>query len=293
MTPELFCEHYPYLFHMAEKDSLLYASGENLYIAANYGRATEIFRNYLNEFPYGSFRQNARFYLAESLKATGNTDEALRLYIAVSDEPNSQFTVQSLISASSILYDKEEYEQALTYYERLEKVAVNDINKLVALKGELRSASQAGDAQKTIDAAEKINKFGNLPEELVREATFMSAKANYSLNNFEDALSDFRKVATEVTSIEGAESKFMVAELLNKKGLTDEAEKVISEFIGQNTPHQYWMAKMFLLLADISLKKGDTLQARATLQSLNDYYSIDGDGIKDEVKARLDSLNNN
>ena len=45
----------------------------------------------------------------------------------------------------------------------------------------------------------------------------MSAKANYSLNNFDEALRDFRKVATEVTSIEGAESKYRVAELLYKK----------------------------------------------------------------------------
>ena len=121
----------------------------------------------------------------------------------------------------------------------------------------------------------------------------MSAKANYSLNNFDDALRDFRKVATEVTSVEGAESKYRVAELLYKKDKTDESEKIINEFIDQNTPHQYWMARMFLLLADISIKKGDTLQARATLQSLKDYYSVDNDGILDEVKAKMDTLNQN
>ena len=47
----------------------------------------------------------------------------------------------------------------------------------------------------------------------------MSAKANYSLNNFDEALRDFRKVGKEVTSIEGAESKYRVAELLYKKDL--------------------------------------------------------------------------
>ena len=70
-----------------------------------------------------------------------------------------------------------------------------------------------------------------------------------------------------------------------------ESEKVITQFINQNTPHQFWMARMFLLLADISIKKGDLLQARATLQSLKDYYTIDNDGILDEAKAKLDSLN--
>jgi TolA-binding protein len=200
---------------------------------------------------------------------------------------------QSLIAASAILFDKEDYGASLDYYERLEKVAGNDANKLIALKGQLRSAYQAGDAQKTIFAAGKINNSVNIPEELIREATFMSGKANYSLNNFEEALRDFRKVATEVTSVEGAESKYRVAELLYKKDLSAESEKIISEFISQNTPHQYWMARMFLLLSDISIKKGDTLQARVTLQSLKDYYSIDNDGILDEVKAKMNSLNEN
>jgi TolA-binding protein len=277
--------------NMAEKDSLLYASGENLYMANKYDKATEVFKNYLTEFPNGSFTQNVQYYLAECLKSAGNVDEALKLYIEVTNEPNNQFLEQSLIAVSSILFEKEDYKTALDYYEKLEKVAGNDAGRLVALKGELRSAYQEGDAQKTIIASTKITNSPNIPEELVREATFMRAKANYSLNNFDEALKDFRKVGTEVTSIEGAESKYRVAELLYKKDLSAESEKVIQEFIDKNTPHQYWMARMFLLLADISIKKSDALQARATLQSLKDYYSIDNDGILDEVKTKLDSLN--
>jgi len=277
--------------NLAQKDSLLYTSGENLYITAKYDKATEVFKNYLNEFPSGSFRLNAEFYLAECLKSAGNTDEALKLYEQVSAEPNNQFLEQSLISASSILYAKEDYTAALDYYERLERSASNDEILLIALKGELNSAYEAGDAGKTIIVAGKINTSRNIPEELTRGANFMSAKANYSLNKFDEALRDFRKVATEVTSIEGAESKYMVAELLNVKGQPAEAEKIITEFIDQASPHQYWMARMFLLLSDISMKKGDTLQARATLQSLKEYYTIDNDGILDEVKARLETLN--
>ena len=44
----------------------------------------------------------------------------------------------------------------------------------------------------------------------------MRAKANYTLNNYDEAIKDFRKVGTEVTSIEGAESKYRIAELLYK-----------------------------------------------------------------------------
>ncbi len=278
---------------MSQKDSLLYSSGENLYIAGNYDRAKDIFNNYLNEFPNGSFKQNAQYYLAECLRSAGDKDGALKLYIAVAGQPNNQFMEPSLLEAATILTENEDYTAAYGYYKRLEDAATTDANRLLAMRGELRSAYQAEDAQNTISAAEKIISSPNMPEELVREANFMNAKANYSLNNMDEALMSFRKVATEVTSIEGAESKYRVAEILYKKDQTAEAEKVINEFVGMNTPHQYWTARIFLLLADISMKKGDMLQARATLQSLRDYYTVENDGILDEVKAKLDSLNTN
>jgi TolA-binding protein len=279
--------------NMTEKDSLLYTSGENLYIEGNYPRATEIFRNYLNEFSRGIFLQNAQFYLAECLKSTGYNDEALEYYTIIAEAPDNQFTEQALLSAASISYNNEDYTSSLKYYEMLEKAAVSPQNRLTALKGELRSSYQLGDARKTIEAANKINNAENIPEELLREAIFMRAKANYSLNNFSEALEDFRKTAIEVASEEGAESKYRVADLLYRQDKLTEAEQVITEFIDQNTPHQYWMARVFLLLADISIKKGDLLQARGTLLGLKDYYTIDDDGILDEVRSRLDALDQN
>jgi TolA-binding protein len=274
----------------SERDSLLYTSGENLYISGKCDKASDIFRNYLNEFRNGSFRVNAQFYLAECLNSSGKKDEALGLYEEVIKNSSNQFMEQALMAASPILYDKEDFSGAYDNYERLEKITSTPETKLIALRGQLRSAYQEGDAQKSIAAAGRILNSSNMPEELIREATFIRAKANYSLNEFDEALKDFRKTATEATSAEGAESKYRVAELLFKNGNTEEAEKLVTQFINQNSPHQYWMAKMFLLLADISIKKGDTLQARATLQSLKEYYTTTGDGILDEVNTKLSSL---
>ncbi len=276
--------------NLAEKDSMLYASGENLYISGNCERASEIFRNYLREFQNGSFRLNAQFYLAECLNSSGNKTEAIGLYREVIRIPNNQFMEQALVSASAILYEQEEYSAAFEYYERLEKSATTSDLKLTALRGQLRSAYQEGDAQKSIKAAERIKNSQGIPEELMREATFVNAKAHYSLNEFDEALADFRRLAREVVSAEGAESKYRVAEILFRNGNIEESERNVTQFIDQNSPHPFWMAKMFLLLADISINKGDTLQARATLQSLREYYTITDDGILDEVKEKLASL---
>jgi TolA-binding protein len=275
---------------MSEKDSLLYSSGENLYIAGKCDKATEVFRNYLDQFRNGSFRVNAQFYLAECLNASGKSDDALTLYQEVIKNPNNQFMEQSLMAAAPILYNREDYTGAFDDYEKLEKITSTPETRIVALRGQLRASYQEGDAQKSIAAAGRILSSGSMPEELVREATFIRAKANYSLNEFDEALVDFRKTATEATSAEGAESKYRVAEILFKNGNTVESEKIVTRFIEQNSPHQYWMARMFLLLADISIKKGDNLQAKATLQSLKDYYSITDDGIIDEVNSKLSAL---
>ncbi|MBK7479196.1 MAG: tetratricopeptide repeat protein [Bacteroidales bacterium] len=273
-----------------ERDSLLYVSGENLYIAGNCTRASEVFRNYLKEFWNGSFRLNAQFYLAECLNSSGKKDEALDYYREVIETPNNQFMEQALISASAILYEEEEYSDAFAYYEMLEKVTAIPEFRLTAIRGQLRSAYQDGDAQKSILVSDRIRKAANIPEELTREAVFISAKAHYSLNEFDTALRDFRITSGEVVSAEGAESKYRVAEIMFRNGNVDESENIVNQFVAQNSPHPYWTARMFLLLADISIRKGDTLQARATLQSLQEYYTVSDDGILDEVKAKLASL---
>lgn len=273
-----------------ERDSLLYVSGENLYIAGNCTRASEVFRNYLKEFRNGSFRLNAQFYLAECLNSSGKKDEALNYYREVIETPNNQFMEQALISASAILYAEEEYTDAFAYYEMLEKITAIPEFRLTAIRGQLRSAYQDGDAQKSILVSDRIRKAANIPEELMREAVFISAKAHYSLNEFDTALRDFRITSGEVVSAEGAESKYRVAEIMFRNGNVDESENIVNQFIAQNSPHPYWTARMFLLLADISIRKGDTLQARATLQSLQEYYTVRDDGILDEVKAKLASL---
>ena len=275
---------------VTERDSLLYVSGENLYIAGNCTRASEVFRNYLRDFRNGSFRLNAQFYLAECLNSSGSKDEALGYYREVIKTPNNQFMEQALITASAILFDREEYSDAFAYYETLEKITTTPEFKLIAMRGQVRSAYQDGDAQKSILASDRIRKAAKVPEELMREAVFISAKAHYSLNEFDEALKDFRITSNEVVSAEGAESKYRVAEILFKKGSTDESERIVNQFIGQNSPHPYWTARMFLLLADISIQKGDTLQARATLQSLQEYYTVRDDGILDEVQSKLSSL---
>jgi tetratricopeptide (TPR) repeat protein len=276
--------------NLSERDSMLFRSGETHYLANNCIKASEVLNSYIREFPNGFFRTNAQFYLAECLFAAGKNDEASVLYKEIINSTDVQFAEQALGALADIAYDNEDFVTALSYYEQLEKIVTRPETLKNIYAGQLRSAAYSGDPAKTVAIADRILKTPGIPEDLVREASFMAAKAHYSLNNETEALKYFRMVSNEVVTVEGAESKYRVGEILFKGGQVAESEKVVNEFIGMNTPHQFWMARVFILLADISIRKDDKLQARATLQGLLDYYSIDNDGILDEVRAKLDEL---
>jgi len=59
------------------------------------------------------------------------------------------------------------------------------------------------------------------------------------------------------------------------------------DFIDKNSPHQFWLAKSFLLLSDIYLKNGDEFQAKHTLKSIEENYPEKEDGILDATRQKL------
>ena len=104
------------------------------------------------------------------------------------------------------------------------------------------------------------------------------------------ALEEFKKVAVEVNSNEGAESKFRIAEIYYNRGELETAEKEIFDFTEKTTPHQYWMAKSFILWSDIFAGRKDDFQAIQTLQSIIDYYDNSEDGIISQAKEKKEKL---
>jgi len=274
----------------SEQDSLTYVAAENIYMSGDCDRSVKDFENYLNNFPDGSFALNAHFYIADCYHKNGQDDKALEHYQYVIDKPVNLFTEQALQVAASIYYKQQNYPQALEAYLGLQRNAQAKENLMKARVGLMRCYYRLDRYNDAIDATAKVLSNPEIPEELKREATFVQAKSELAVNNMQAALKDFKKVAVEVASEEGAESKYRVAEIYYNQGDTAHAKKVIYDFIDKNTPHQYWMARSFLLLADIFVKENDNFQAVHTLQSIIDYYETPDDGILDTAKAKKQSI---
>jgi TolA-binding protein len=151
----------------------------------------------------------------------------------------------------------------------------------------MRCNFQLKQYNEAILAAEKVKSTDVANDAWIREANFISGKSNYLTGNQNTALESLKSVATDTKLEQGAEAKFLVADILYKQNQKQQAEEEIMDFISKGTPFQFWLGKAFLLLADIYLDKGDDFQAKHTLRSVVENYSADNDGVKAEAARKL------
>ena len=277
----------------AEQDSLSYRAADNIYLQGDCEQAKTGYADYIGKFPDGKFLLNAHFYKAECHVKADELSQALESYNFIILQPRSTFTEPALLAASRInFYYLKDYRAALDNYTRLKGSAEVKANIQEARIGIMRCCVILDEFEKTIDAAREVLADDKLPKELQREAHYNIATAFYELGRFALAQEEYMEVAKEVKSKEGAEAKYRVAEIWYIRKEYAQAADVIFEFIDLNTPHQYWMAKSFLLLSDVYLAQGDEFQAGATLQSIIDYYEESGDGILDLAKRKKTDIDN-
>lgn len=275
---------------VSEKDSLTYLAAEKVYMSGNWHMGVSMFDKYIDKYPNGSFIINAHYYRGDCNLQADSYNLALDDFSFVIEKPKNIFTEQSLLKAAQLNLQKGEYLLAYNLFKDLENQAEVKSNLLVAREGQMQAAFNLKNYDDAIEAAQRVLITDKIQEEEIREARMVMGKSFKEQNLFDLAIVQFRILAIDVKSIEGAESKYRVAEILNLQLKPDEAEKIVDEFIGMGTPHQYWLAKAFILLSDIYLAKDDLFQAKANLQSVIDNYGETDDGIIEEASERKDKI---
>jgi TolA-binding protein len=274
-----------------ERDSISYVSAERVYMAGNFEQAINQFNNYILNNPQGRFVLNANYYKAECLYRDSKDDEALPAFEYVAGRGKSRFSENAIKHAGEIHYRKENYNVAHDYFKRLETEADMEENRQEALIGQMRALSKMNNPALAVEAGNRVIENSKMSPEIVREARYLKANSLMSLDRVDQALAEYRILSKNTAGKEGAEAKYMVAEILFKQGKANDAEKEIFHFTETGTPHQYWLAKSFILLADIYAARGEYFQAGQYLESLLENYENQDDGIHEAARERLDKYN--
>ncbi|MDD4644712.1 MAG: tetratricopeptide repeat protein [Bacteroidales bacterium] len=272
---------------LSQQDSLIYQAAENVYMQGNCEKSLKSLEQYISRFPQGHFVLNALFYIGDCAYQGNDLDKALNSYSVILSKGKNEFSEVALARTGEIYYQKSDFSKAMGLYQQLLQQAEVPANILDARIGIMRCAFKQKDFNAVIQSSKEVMSSDKVPEEIVREASYKLGKAYLETGDDDKAQEILARVAKDVKNVEGAESKYTIAEILYHKGLVDDAEKVILEFLDQNTTHQYWLAKSYILWSEIYLKRGDPFQAKATLQILKESYTRQDDGILKIVEEKL------
>lgn len=271
-----------------EKDSLTYLPAVNYYLEGNCEEALPRFINYINKYPEGVFIIDAHFYKAECQVAKKDYEEAIKSYDFVTSRHRTKFTEAALLKAAELHFMNDNCQEALKNYIRLEQNADNRLYVQQGRIGQMRCYKATGDISKAYATASRIIREKQHPEEIITEAYFIRAKAAMEMDSIAEAQTLFEKVIKRTRNEFAAESKYLLAVIQFNMEEYEEAEREIFELINDIPSYDYWIAKAFILLADVYVKTDNAFQARHTLQSIIDNY--DGEDLIIEARKKLQKI---
>lgn len=272
-------------FEVSEQDSLTYLSAEKIFMRGDLKSAERSLNNYLQNFPDGAFMANANFYLGSLYFNEKEYSRASQAFDRVLTVPQSKFAEDALARNSEIAYLSNDFNQALPLFKQLEASASKPENRKAAQLGVLRCAFQLGKTNDASVMAAAMLKEPNLSPEIRQEALYVFVKTN-PLNKVTPQLTELSK---DTRNVFGAEATYLLAKSYFDAEENKKAEETILAFMDMGTPHQYWMARCFLLLSDLYIKTGKPLDAKQYLLSLQTNYKAN-DEIASEIEKRLNTI---
>lgn len=272
------------------RDSLTFAAARALYLEGSEEPAVRSLRGYVENYPKGYYVTDALYYLSDCYLRQNRRDEAIGTLTTLAAQGTNQYTVQVLEQLSSLTFEAGRYDESAAAYRRLYDVATTASGREAAMTGYVRATVAGGDAARIETMAADVCAHDDAGETALREAKYAWAGVLRRSGRRTEAGKLYRELSAEVRTPQGSEAAYYVIEELFERGDLDATEKAVFDY-SEREPQAYWLAKAYLLLGDVYVRKGDNFQARATYQSVADGYSPADDGIVDEAKERIRKLN--
>ena len=269
-----------------EQDSTTYLSAENLYMSGDCESSVRGFESYLEKFPEGLFHLQAHYYAADCLFRNGQNERALPHFEAVAAAGMNNYTERSLHNAANIAFSLGNFTKSLDLYSQMVAVAGSDNQRIAGRVGILRCWNKMAESDSIIASAQALIAEPKVTGELRDEALIAMARTYYrDSNTYTQADSLYDLLRTSPNGDYSGEAAYRIAEMRYLRHDYDGAERAIETIIA-DPASDYYLAKSFILWADIFYARGNKMQAKQTLQSIIDNY--DGD---DLVQVALQKRN--
>ena len=274
---------------VAEHDSLAYTAAEQAYMRNETRTATEGFLKYLQQFPDGAYTLGAHYHLGCIYSGQNNYEEALTHLQPVAAVKSSTWCEDATSRVADMAYARRDFNLALASYKDLKSITMHSDVRLHAQTNIVRSAWALKDTELVISEVGTFIDDAKLAPETAIEMRYYRAKSYLAQKQTKTAQTDLKALAKDTRNIYGAEAKYLLAQLYYDNHQLDKAEKEVLDYINVSTPHSYWLARSFILLADVYMSSDRNIEAKQYLLSLRQNYQANDD-IASMIESRLAKL---
>ena len=275
--------------NVSEHDSLSYKAAEMAYVRGDEKAATEGLSKYLGQFPNGAYTTDAQYYLGCIYCKANNYSNAKQYLLQITEQRSSKYCEEATRMLADLAYTHKDYALAMKTYGNLSEITDNPSTKLHAQVHRLRSAQALADYGVIMEETSQVLANSKVLPETATEMRYYRVKAYLAQSKYESAIEDLRILAKDTRSVYGAEAKYQLAQLYYNIKQYDNAEKEVLDYINVSTPHSYWLARSFILLADVYIKSEKYIEAKQYLISLRQSYQAKDD-IAAMIEERLNTL---
>lgn len=275
---------------VAEQDALAFQSAHTLFQRGDYQGAILAVNAYFDKFPRAIQQKFARYIRGESLYRTGKPQEALHDFNIILNDWTSDYTERVLLSVSNLYLGLEQYNDAIVHLKKLELTTEYKENYGFAINNLLKCYYQLGDEDEVLKYAGFVQAYDRSSEEELANAHLHAGRVYAERGQVSDARRELNLAALKSQTVVGAEARYWVGQLQFEAGEYEPALESAFDVINNMSSHDYWVAKSFILLADVYAAQGDSFQAKSTLESIIDNYDAQDDIIP-AARERLERLN--
>ena len=268
---------------VSEHDSLSFTAAEQLYMKGEAQKAREAFDKYLAQFPTGAYALNAHYHLGCIYRQQNNYEKAMAQLRYVAEVRNSRYCEEATRMMADMAYDHKDYRTAFVAYKELRSITSRSDVRLHAQTFGVRAAWNLSEWDFVISEVGNFVTDKKLAPETAVEMRYYRAKACLARNQNNSAKDDLSVLSKDTRTVYGAEAKYLLAQLYYDTGQSEKAEKEVLDYINVSTPHTYWLARSFILLADVYMASGRDVEARQYLLSLRQNYTT-----KDDIAKRIE-----
>lgn len=276
-----------------EKEAIKFKAAESHYGNGDFVRAAKSYTDYIAKYPRSTATLTAYYKRGESYYVLKDYDKSFSDYMYVVEKGSSSYAESAASKAANIAYNhKKDFAAATALYEQLSALASTEDNRFKAKLGVIRSAHRANLLSDQYELASTLKKDPRITERERAEIAFYVAKSALSQNKYDIALQNFNEVIQLTKDERAAEARYQVAYIYYLQRDLEVAQQLALNTNNEIAGYDYWLGKSVVLLADIFTEKKDYFNARASLESIIENYTLDDDVLASakEKLARLNQL---